>query len=366
MLDRRARSGYCVPAGRFRAGGRPPGPPRPRPAPCDVPALFRLRRRKHRDARAPHRQTLDGRVPQQVDLAVGIHDRVDDLGRLVGRHVEHRRRDQRDLDAVVVPQRLLGRRELCVGGGVHDRLDPDEMRVGGGAIVQVGFFSWVDLVLASFVVILIASQILAATGSLSQTVPENIDTRTMVVSVLIWWGLILGPILVSLRFRGFKLGSVFGVDRMPVGRSVLLGVSLLVSALPMVFAVDYLASVLLKVNPSTDAQEVIRIFENSSTGAQRIPIILLAVVIAPVAEELAFRGYLYGVIKRYFGAVPALVLSGILFALIHLNLPSFFPLLVLASVFALAYELSGSLLVPMTMHALFNALSLILVLVEQK
>jgi membrane protease YdiL (CAAX protease family) len=237
---------------------------------------------------------------------------------------------------------------------------------GGGATVQVGFFSWVDLVLASFVVILIVSQILASTGSLSQTVPENIDTRTMVVSVLIWWGLILGPILVSLRFRGFKLGSVFGVDRMAVGRSVLLGVSLLVSALPLVFAVDYLASVLLKVNPSTDAQEVIRIFENSSTGAQRIPIILLAVVIAPVAEELAFRGYLYGVLKRYFGAVPALVLSGILFALIHLNLPSFFPLLVLASVFALAYELSGSLLVPMTMHALFNALSLILVLLEQK
>jgi membrane protease YdiL (CAAX protease family) len=237
---------------------------------------------------------------------------------------------------------------------------------GGGDTVKVEFFSWVDLVLASLIVILIVSEILEATGSISQTVPENIDTRKMVWAQLIWWGLILGPILVSLRFRGFKLGSVFGVDRMPVGRSLLLGVSLLVSALPMVFVVDYLASVLLKVNSTTDAQEVIRIFENSSTAAQRIPIILLAVVIAPVAEELAFRGYLYGVIKRFFGAVPALVLSGILFALIHLNLPSFFPLLVLASVFALAYELSGSLLVPMTMHALFNALSLILVLVETR
>jgi membrane protease YdiL (CAAX protease family) len=237
---------------------------------------------------------------------------------------------------------------------------------GGGDTVQVGFFSWVDLVLASLVVVLIVSQILAATGSVSQTVPDNVDTRTMVLSVLIWWGLILGPILLSLAFRGFKLGSVFGVDRMPVGRSLLLGISLLISALPMVFVVDYVASILLKVNTTTDTQEVIRIFENASTVAQRIPIILLAVVIAPVAEELAFRGYLYGVIKRYFGAVPALLLSGILFALIHLNLPSFFPLLVLASVFALAYELSGSLLVPMTMHALFNALSLILVLVEQK
>ncbi|MGA7128076.1 MAG: CPBP family intramembrane glutamic endopeptidase, partial [Chthoniobacterales bacterium] len=126
------------------------------------------------------------------------------------------------------------------------------------------------------------------------------------------------------------------------------------------------ASALLKVNPTTDSQEVIQIFETASTAAQRIPIILLAVVIAPVAEELAFRGYLYGVIKRYFGAVPALILSGILFALIHLNLPSFFPLLMLASAFALAYELSGSLLVPMTMHATFNALSLVLLLVTQR
>jgi membrane protease YdiL (CAAX protease family) len=237
---------------------------------------------------------------------------------------------------------------------------------GGGDTVQVSFFSWVDLVLASMIVLLIVSQILVSTGSVSQTTVGSVDTLTLLLSVLVWWALILGPILLSLWFRGFKFGSVFGVDRMPVGRSLLLGIALLVSALPLVFAVDYIASILLKVNTTTDTQEVIQIFEHSSTVAQRVPIILLAVVIAPVTEELAFRGYLYGVMKRYIGAVPALFLSGILFALIHLNLPSFFPLLVLASVFALAYELSGSLLVPMTMHALFNSLSLILVLVGQK
>jgi membrane protease YdiL (CAAX protease family) len=237
---------------------------------------------------------------------------------------------------------------------------------GGGDTVQVSFFSWVDLALASMVVLLIVSQILVSTGSVSQAPVDNVDTVTLLLSVLVWWALILGPILLSLWFRGFKFGSVFGVDRMPVGRSLLLGIALLVCALPLVFAVDYIASILLKVNTTTDTQEVIQIFQHSSTVTQRVPIILLAVVVAPVTEELAFRGYLYGVMKRYIGAVPALVLSGILFALIHLNLPSFFPLLVLASVFALAYELSGSLLVPMTMHALFNSLSLILVLVGQK
>jgi membrane protease YdiL (CAAX protease family) len=239
---------------------------------------------------------------------------------------------------------------------------------GGGDTVQVGFFSWVDLVLAAVVVLLMVSQILALTGSVSQTSVDKVDkvdTRLLVLLTVAWWGLILGPILLSLWYRGVRLGSVFGFDRMPVRRSLLLGIALLVCALPMVFAVDYIASLLLKVNATTDTQEVIRIFENSST-AQRVPIILLAVVVAPVAEELAFRGYLYGVIKRYFGAVPALVLSGSLFAWSHLNLLAFFPLLVLASAFALAYELSGSLLVPMTMHAVFNALQLTLVLAVQK
>jgi membrane protease YdiL (CAAX protease family) len=65
----------------------------------------------------------------------------------------------------------------------------------------------------------------------------------------------------------------------------------------MVYVVDYVASALLKVNTTTDTQEVIRIFENASAEAQRVPIILLAVVIAPIAEEVAFRGYLYGVIR---------------------------------------------------------------------
>jgi|ERR1700678_1926937 membrane protease YdiL (CAAX protease family) len=234
---------------------------------------------------------------------------------------------------------------------------------GGGGTVQVGFFSWVDLALASVFVLFSLYQVLGS-ASVSPTTLENIDTGTIVLLQLAWWGLILGPILLSLRFRGLRLGSAFGVDRMPVGRSVLLGIALLISAYPLVAAAGDVSAYVLKINPAKDSQEIMLIFENATNAGQRIPIILLAVAIAPVAEELAFRGYLYGVIKRYFGAVPALLLSSILFALIHLNLPSFFPLFVLGAVFALAYELSGSLLVPMTMHASFNAISLVAVLIE--
>ncbi len=52
------------------------------------------------------------------------------------------------------------------------------------------------------------------------------------------------------------------------------------------------------------------------------------------------------------------VASALLFAAVHAHLPSFAPLFVLGICFTIAYEWSGSLLVSMTMHALFNALAL--------
>src|SRR6059036_2683736 len=88
-------------------------------------------------------------------------------------------------------------------------------------------------------------------------------------------------------------------------------------------------------------------------------IIVFAVAIAPVVEEFLFRFFIYGVLKRYFGRLLGITFSALLFAAAHAHLPSFAPLFVLGSCFAIAYEWSGSLLVSMTMHAIFNAITLL-------
>ena len=72
------------------------------------------------------------------------------------------------------------------------------------------------------------------------------------------------------------------------------------------------------------------------------------------------------------GPVPALArgrswalaagLAALLFALAHFNLASALPLFVLALGLSLAYVASGSLWVPILMHALFNTFSLALLL----
>ena len=89
-------------------------------------------------------------------------------------------------------------------------------------------------------------------------------------------------------------------------------------------------------------------------------IIIFAVAVAPAAEEFLFRFFLYGVLKRYFGRFFGLTANALLFAAVHTHLPSFAPLFVLGSCFTIAYEWSGSILVSMTMHALFNSVSLTL------
>jgi membrane protease YdiL (CAAX protease family) len=99
-----------------------------------------------------------------------------------------------------------------------------------------------------------------------------------------------------------------------------------------------------------------------TTVAERAWAIGLAVVVAPVTEELIFRGYLYGVIKKYGGRLAGMLTSAVLFAAMHNNVPAILPLVVLAIGFTLAYELTGSLWTSITMHALFNLAPVVIIL----
>jgi hypothetical protein len=42
-----------------------------------------------------------------------------------------------------------------------------------------------------------------------------------------------------------------------------------------------------------------------------------AVLVAPLAEETIFRGYLYPMFARWFGVIPSIVITGVLFGLMH-------------------------------------------------
>jgi uncharacterized protein len=161
-----------------------------------------------------------------------------------------------------------------------------------------------------------------------------------------------------LIFRGFDLDALAGFSKVGIIRAVSIGAILLLMAYPFVGLADTIMQYFL--GHSSSRQNIVELFSGSRTMQQRVMIIVLAVAVAPAAEELVFRFFLYGVLRRYFGIVVGLLINALLFAAVHQHLPSFAPLFVLGSCFTLAYEWSGSILVPMTMHALFNSVNLVL------
>ncbi len=77
-------------------------------------------------------------------------------------------------------------------------------------------------------------------------------------------------------------------------------------------------------------------------------------IVAPIAEEVFFRGILYGFFRRW-GVVVALVFSTLLFVFPHLGTHGLPTTQIIGGIlFAIAYEVGGSLMVPITIHALGN------------
>jgi membrane protease YdiL (CAAX protease family) len=170
------------------------------------------------------------------------------------------------------------------------------------------------------------------------------------------------PVILALMIvRGISLPLVFGLRRVNPFRAFGVGVSLIVLLLPVITIVALIAYKIL--DGHAEQQEMVMKFrEAAKTGKRDViwQVTLTAALIAPLIEEFLFRGYFYPVLKRITGPVPAAIAISLFFGAIHYNAAGFPVLTVLALALTLAYEWSGSILVPIFMHACFNSVMLAL------
>jgi len=86
------------------------------------------------------------------------------------------------------------------------------------------------------------------------------------------------------------------------------------------------------------------------------------VFMAPVAEEIFFRGFVFGGLRRYMNMPIAGLLSGMLFAMAHGDPGLILPFAGVGLVLAYVYEKSGSLFASIGVHFVFNSVSFMLLL----
>ena len=91
-------------------------------------------------------------------------------------------------------------------------------------------------------------------------------------------------------------------------------------------------------------------------------VVLAIVVLAPIAEEVFFRGVVFNAWLREGGRRFAFIGSALLFAVIHVSLLSLLPIFALGLMLAWIYDRTGTLLAPIAMHATVNGISVALAL----
>jgi membrane protease YdiL (CAAX protease family) len=221
----------------------------------------------------------------------------------------------------------------------------------GGEMATTRSFGVPEAVLAALLILFL---FLTIGASVSQP-SIQFSARNLLANFLLT-GCVVLVIVAFLQFRGFDVSSLGGFFRLGFVRTLTTGAILLFFAYPLILLSDTITQRLF--GGGSSKQNIVEFFSGSRTIEQRMMIIVFAVAIAPIVEEFLFRFFIYGVLKRYFGRLLGVTFSALLFAAAHAHLPSFAPLFVLGSCFAIAYEWSGSILVAMTMHSLFNSLTL--------
>jgi membrane protease YdiL (CAAX protease family) len=164
-----------------------------------------------------------------------------------------------------------------------------------------------------------------------------------------------GGFLAWLGFRFHPAGRPPRED-LPFWPAVIAGFVALLFLLPPLYAANSLWVLALRAvgfdTPPQEFAEIIRSIESVSEAACWVA---ATVIVAPIVEELVFRGMLFRFLAARMRTLPAAALSGVLFACLHWHVPSFAALALLGIALALVYARTGRIISAIVLHALFNA-----------
>jgi len=162
-----------------------------------------------------------------------------------------------------------------------------------------------------------------------------------------------------------RLVEIFGFNRRNTGRCLQLGLATGLGLVLIAMALALVTSLLIQaLGDQAEPQKLVTLIAEEAAKPDQtgtlVFFVVMAAVVAPVVEEVLFRGILYPAIKQIGYPHVATIGTAILFALFHVNLLTFASLTAVALALIALYEFTDNLLAPITAHAVFNASNLII------
>ena len=117
---------------------------------------------------------------------------------------------------------------------------------------------------------------------------------------------------------------------------------------------------------SPKQQEIAKKIADEDSLQVLILMIVFGAIIAPVIEELIFRGFLQTTLYKYFGRWKTIVIGSFLFSVIHLNPYVIFQIFILGLFLSYAFDKTRSLVTSITIHTIHNSITFALLLYFKK
>lgn len=203
---------------------------------------------------------------------------------------------------------------------------------------------------------------LAVSGVPQKGVPGEAQSLAVRLSITAA-GLVPLALLVATRRR--RLQREGAPRPVPASTAVWEAAKTFCVACTVTVAVGLLTKIVLErvFNLPQQPQDLIEILLKPRHPADRFILAVYGVLGAPVVEEFVFRGMLQPAVTRVSGRFTGMIVTSIIFALVHVNkladIHSFFPLLALALLLSWLFERTNSILATTTVHALNNGTTLL-------
>lgn len=107
-----------------------------------------------------------------------------------------------------------------------------------------------------------------------------------------------------------------------------------------------------------DSMQVMR---NATTSDNFMFTLTIVGILAPMVEEVYFRGIVFTKLKNKINLKSAIILQALLFASIHMNPAQFISCFILGCISAILYLKYDSMIAPITLHVSFNSIAVVLV-----
>ena len=206
--------------------------------------------------------------------------------------------------------------------------------------------------------------LLRQAGAAAFKAPDSF--ANILVATLSFQGAAWILILIFLKQHEVNWRDAFGLRNANLKKSLLLAAGVLVLVLPVVLGLQHGSALALeKLGWPPEDQRAVELIAHAKSWWLRGYLAFFAMVLAPVAEEFIFRGVLFPFFKQLGWPKFAWLGISLIFAAIHVNAPSFVPLVALALVFTWLYEKTDCLLAPIAAHSLFNTANLVILFTQK-